>query len=64
MVRFTLTLALSPLEREQDFWLPSPQGEGLGMRAIHTCIQQRRSPTPKVLELNHGFVVQLLYLNQ
>jgi hypothetical protein len=28
-------------EGTREVWLPSPWGEGLGMRAIHTCIQQR-----------------------
>ncbi|MCY7322566.1 MAG: hypothetical protein LH660_12400 [Phormidesmis sp. CAN_BIN36] len=31
---FALTLTLSQGAREQDFWLPSPWGEGLGMREI------------------------------
>ncbi|MCY7322375.1 MAG: hypothetical protein LH660_11385 [Phormidesmis sp. CAN_BIN36] len=34
-VRFALTLALSQKERGQDFWLPSPQGEGLARASPH-----------------------------
>jgi hypothetical protein len=41
MAEIPLTLALSPMERRQEFRLPSPQGEGLGMRANHVGIQQR-----------------------
>ena len=41
MPRSALTRAALPREREQEFWLPSLQGEGLGMRANHTLIQQR-----------------------
>jgi hypothetical protein len=41
IAKFALTLALSQRAREQEFRLPSPWGEGLGMRANHTCIQQR-----------------------
>jgi hypothetical protein len=37
------TLALSQKEREQEFWLPSPWGEGLGMRANHPAIQQNQN---------------------
>jgi len=41
-VQSALTLTLSQAEREQEFWLPSPQGEGLGMREL--MIQQRLYP--------------------
>ena len=41
MPEIALTRAALPGEREQEFWLPSPWGEGLGMRANHTPIQQR-----------------------
>jgi len=30
------------MERGQEFWLPSPQGEELGMSAFRIGIQQRR----------------------
>jgi hypothetical protein len=34
LLRLVCTVAQK--EKEQDFWLPSPQGEGLGMRAIQS----------------------------
>ena len=33
MPKIALTRAALPRERKQEFWLPSPWGEGLGMRA-------------------------------
>jgi hypothetical protein len=41
MVEIPLTLALSQMERGQELLLPSPHGEGLGMRGNHISIQQR-----------------------
>jgi hypothetical protein len=41
MAEIPLTLALSQMERGQELWLPSLWGEGLGMRANHSSIQQR-----------------------
>jgi hypothetical protein len=41
MAEISLTLALSQMERGSELLLPSPWGEGLGMRANHISIQQR-----------------------
>jgi hypothetical protein len=39
MAEISLTLALSQMERGSELLLPSPSGEGLGMRANHIGIQ-------------------------
>jgi hypothetical protein len=49
MAEIPLTLALSPMERGQELLIPSPWGEGLGMRANHIGIQQRQISIPSFL---------------